>query len=63
MWRVVEVRVGLPRRDMEVEGVVVKDNVVLELRVRCCTCNAQTHAQIDEATIVSTSNLMLAAVT
>ena len=25
MWRVVVVRVGLPRHDMEVEGVVVKD--------------------------------------
>ena len=25
MWRVVGVRVGLPRHDMEVEGVVVKD--------------------------------------
>ena len=43
MWRVVGVRVGLPRHDMEVEGVVVKDDAVLELRVRCCTCNAQAH--------------------
>ena len=25
VWRVVGVRVGLPRHDMEVEGVVVKD--------------------------------------
>ena len=32
VWRVVGVRVGLPRHDMEVEGVV-----------RCCTCNAQAH--------------------
>ncbi len=39
MWRVVGDRVGLPRHDMEVEGVVVKDDAVLELRVRCCTCN------------------------
>ena len=30
-------RMGLPRHDMEVEGVVVK---VLELRVSCCTCSA-----------------------
>ena len=33
MWRVIGVRVGLPRHDMEVEGVVVKDDAVLELRV------------------------------
>ena len=26
VWRVVGVRVGLPRHDMEVEGVVVKDD-------------------------------------
>ena len=41
MWRVVGVRVGLSRHDMEVEGVVVKDDAVLELRVRCCTCKQQ----------------------
>ena len=29
MWRVVGVRVGLPRHDMEVEGVVVKDDAIL----------------------------------
>ena len=52
MWRVVGVRVGLPRHDMEVEGVVVKDDAVLELRVRCCTCNAQAHVPKDEAPIV-----------
>ena len=39
VWRVVGVRVGLPRHDMEVEGVLVKDDAVLELRVRICwTC-------------------------
>ena len=47
MWRVVGFRVGLPRHDMEVEGVDVKDDAVLELRARCCTFNAK-----DEATIV-----------
>ena len=53
MWRVVGVRVGLPRHDMEVEGVVVKDERCgLELRVRCCTCHAQAHVPNDEATIV-----------
>ena len=40
MWRVFGVRVELPRHDMEVEGVVVKDDAVLELHVRWCTCNA-----------------------
>ena len=43
VWRVVGIRVGLPRHDVEVEGVVVKDDAVLELRVRSCTCNAQAH--------------------
>ena len=43
---------GLPRHDMEVEGVVVKDDAILELRVRCCTCNAQAHVPKGEATIV-----------
>ena len=28
MWRVVGVRMGMPRHDMEVEGVVVKDDAV-----------------------------------
>ena len=35
MWRVVRVRVGLPRHDMEVEGVVLK----MKLRARCCIYN------------------------
>ncbi len=34
---------GLPCHDLEVERVVVKDDAVLELRVLCCTCNAQAH--------------------
>ncbi len=29
MWRIVGVRVGLPRHDVEVEGVVLKDEAVL----------------------------------
>jgi hypothetical protein len=37
---------------IKVKGVVVKDDAVLELRVRCCTCNAQAHVPKDEATIV-----------
>ena len=52
MWRIVGVRMGLLRHDMEgaeVEGVVVKDDAVLELRVRCCTCNAQALSQEYEA--------------
>ena len=32
MWREVGVRVGLPRHDMDVEGVVVKDDSVYEYR-------------------------------
>jgi hypothetical protein len=31
VWRVVGVRVGLPCHDMEVEGVVAKDDAVLKL--------------------------------
>ena len=31
------------RHDMEVEGVVVKVDAILEFRVLCCTCNAQAH--------------------
>ena len=31
MWRVVGVRVGLPRHDMEVEGVVMKDDAVQKM--------------------------------
>ena len=42
MRRVVRIRVWLPRHDVEVEGVV-EDDAVLELRVRCCTCDAQAH--------------------
>ena len=39
MWRVVGVRVGLPRHDMEVEGVVLK----MKLRTGCCICNRFCH--------------------
>ena len=34
VWRVVGIGVGLLRHDGEVEGVVVKDDAVLELCVR-----------------------------
>ena len=43
MWRVVGVGVGLLRHDGEVEGVVVKDDAVLELCVRGRACYAQAH--------------------
>ena len=43
MWRVVGIGVGLLRHDGEVEGVVVKDDAVLELCVRGRTCYAQAH--------------------
>ena len=46
-------RVGLLRHDGEVEGVVVKDDAVLELCVRGRTCNAQAHiSQNDEDTMM-----------
>ena len=35
MWRVVGIGVGLLRHDGEVEGVVIKDDAVLEL----CVCS------------------------
>jgi len=38
VWRVVGVGVGLLRHDGEVEGVVVKDDAVLELRNEIETC-------------------------
>ncbi len=38
VWRVVGVGVGLLRHDGEVEGVVVKDDAVLELCVRGRAC-------------------------
>jgi hypothetical protein len=37
------VRVGLPRHDGEVHGVVTDDDAVLELRVRRRACHAQPH--------------------
>ena len=43
MWRIVGIGVGLLRHDREVEGVVVKDDAVLELR---------RISQNDEVTIV-----------
>ena len=43
MWRVVGVGVGLLRHDREVEGVVVKDDAVLELCVRGRACYSQAH--------------------
>ena len=43
VWRVVGVKVGLLRHDGEVEGVVVKDDTVLELCVRGRACYAQAH--------------------
>ena len=52
MWRVVGVRVGLPRHDIEVEGVVVKDDAVLELRVVAAHAMLRHMSQKDEATIV-----------
>ena len=43
VWRVVGIGVGLLRHDGEVEGVVVKDDAVLELCVRGRACYAQAH--------------------
>ena len=52
VWSVVGVKVGLPRHDMEVEGVVVKDDAVLELRVHAAHAMLRSMSQKDEATIV-----------
>ena len=54
---------GLPRHDMEVEGVAVKDDAVLELRVSCCTCSAQAHVPKRRGHHRVPRVLMLAAVT
>ena len=43
MWRIVGIGVGLLRHDGEVEGVVVKDDAVLELCVRGRARYAQAH--------------------
>ena len=40
MWRVVGIGVGLPRHEGEVEGVVEKDDAVLEL----CVCGRARYA-------------------
>ena len=65
MWRVVGVRVGLPRHDREVEGVVVKDDAVLELRVRGVAAHEilKRMSQKTRPPSCSTSTLMLAAAT
>ena len=52
MWRIVGVRVGLPRHDIEVEGVVVKDDAVLDRRVVAAHAMLRRMSQKDEATIV-----------
>ncbi len=43
MWRIVGIGVGLLRHDGEVEGVVVKDDAVLEFCVRGRARYAQAH--------------------
>jgi hypothetical protein len=43
VWRVVGIGVGLLSHDGEVEGVVVKNDAVLELCVRGSACYAQAH--------------------
>ncbi len=40
LWRIFGVWVGLPRHDVKVEGIVVKGDEVLELRVRCRKCTS-----------------------
>ena len=49
---VVGIRVGLPHHDVEVEGVVVKDDAVLELRAVAAHAMLRRMSQKDEATIV-----------
>ena len=50
--RVVGVGMGLPRHDVEVEGVVVEDDAALVLGVRGRARYAQAHVPNDEANIV-----------
>ena len=54
VWRIVGIGVGLLRHDGEVEGVVVKDDAVLELCVRGRAAHAMLRrmSQNDEVTIV-----------
>ena len=55
MWRVVGIGVGLLRHDGEVEGVVVKDDALLELCVRgraCYGAMLKRITQNDEGTMV-----------
>ncbi len=52
MWRVVGVRVGLPRHDMEVEGVFVKDDAVWNSASTAARAMLRRMSQKDEATIV-----------
>jgi hypothetical protein len=51
VWRLVGIGVGLLRHDGEFEGVVVKDDAVLELSICGCARYAQV-SQNDEVTRV-----------
>ncbi len=53
----VKIRVGLPSNDAEAQGVIVNDNMVLGLSIRCLTLRRMS--QKDDAAMGSSSPRLL----